>query len=52
MDLVCGSKWEDTAKGEGEKKREKRRERERSLIIISLIAFYGSLNALGSHSGS
>ena len=52
MDFVFRRKWEDIAKGEGEKKREKKRERERSLIIISLIAFYGSLNALGSHSGS
>ena len=34
------------------REREKKRERKRSLIIISLIAFYGSLNALGSHSGS
>ena len=48
MDLVCGSKWEDTAKGEGEKKREKKI----FYIIISLIALYGSLNALRSHSGS
>ena len=33
------------------REREKKRERKRSLIIISLIALYGSLNALGSHSG-